>query len=129
MSLASPSSLRPESTESFWGTTSNLVSIGERNTWLHPFRDSSRRSKPATSKCSEANVWNYLRVNLFSLSSTTQLINHRRVLTIRIVVHLDDLVDPFESFEDLFNDYPRSSQDEAGQGRGEEPDGEIWIDG
>ena len=37
--------------------------------------------------------------------------------------------DPVDRFEDLFNDYPRSSQDEAGQGGGEEPDGEIRIDG
>ena len=40
--------------------------------------------------------------------------------------HHDDPVDPFE---DLFNDYPRSSHDEAGQGVGEEPEGEIRIDG
>ena len=40
--------------------------------------------------------------------------------------HHDDPVDPFE---DLFNDYPRSSQDEAGQGGAEKPDGEIRIDG
>ena len=40
--------------------------------------------------------------------------------------HHEDPVDPFE---DLFNDYPRSSHDEAGQGGGEEPDSEIRIDG
>ena len=40
--------------------------------------------------------------------------------------HHDDPVDPFE---DVFNDYPCSSHDEAGQGGGEEPDGEIRIDG
>ena len=37
--------------------------------------------------------------------------------------------DPVDAFEGLFNDYPRSSHDEAGQGGGEEPDGEIPIDG
>ena len=40
--------------------------------------------------------------------------------------HDDDPVDPFE---DLFNYYPRSSHDEAGQGGGEEPDEEIRIHG
>ena len=52
----------------------------------------------------------------FSRSSTMKFINH----------HHDDPVDPFE---DLFNDYPRSSHNETGQGGGEEPDGEIRIDG
>ena len=40
--------------------------------------------------------------------------------------HHDDPVDPFE---DLFNDDFRSSHDEAGQGGGEEADGEMRIDG
>ena len=40
--------------------------------------------------------------------------------------HHDDPVDPFE---DLFNDYPRPSHDGAGQGGGEEPGGDIRIDG
>ena len=40
--------------------------------------------------------------------------------------HHDDPVDPLE---DLFTDYPCLSQDEAGQRGGEEPDGEIRIDG
>ena len=40
--------------------------------------------------------------------------------------HHDDPIDPFE---DLFNDYSRSSHDEAGQGGSDEPEGEIRIDG
>ena len=40
--------------------------------------------------------------------------------------HHDDPVDPFE---DLLNDYPRSSHDEAGQGGSDEPEGQIRIDG
>ena len=55
-----------------------------------------------------------------------EAINHRRVSTIRtVIITMTQLT----VFEDLFNDYPRSSHDEAGQGGGEEPEGEIRNDG
>ena len=46
----------------------------------------SRRLKLVTSKCSEANAWNYLRESLFSLSSMMPRISHFRASMIRTAI-------------------------------------------